>query len=119
MLEAGQEPGEGKAAPSPAALQGGAGGPTPARPTATPRRPPAARPGAEAQVLRWASLRGPDPSGSSDPLPHPDPGARNTPRSLESGRPGLCKQLFKGFLQFSALRGCLFQAHLPTLKIHK
>lgn len=113
------EPREGEVVPSPAALRRGARGLTPALPTATPRRPPAVRPRAEAQALGLKSPRAADPSGPSEPLPHPGPGARSPHRSLESGRPGLCKQLFKGFLQFSALGGCLFQAHLPTLKIYK
>lgn len=81
--------------------------------------PPSSAPWAKARAVGLASPRGADPSGSLEPLPHPGPGARSPHRSLESGRPGLCKQLFKGFLQFSAPRGCLFHAHLPTLKIHK
>ena len=117
--ESGRKPGKGKAVPSPEALQEGARGLTPALPTATPQRPPAVRQGAKARAVGLASPRGADPSGSSEPLPHPGPGARSPHRSLESARPGLCKQLFKGFLQFSAPRGCLFHAHLPTLKIHK
>lgn len=95
-----------QAARNPAALQGGATGlPLPGgRPASAP--PISAPWGLGAQTRDWRPRRG----GSPEPLPRPGPGARSPRRSLEPGRPGLCKQLFKALFQFSAQRGCLFQA---------
>ena len=41
---------------------------------------------------------------SSEPHSHPGPGDSSRGRSLESDRPGLCEQLFKGSLLLRALR---------------
>lgn len=78
--------------------------------------PPSSAPRGRAQALGLGRTQG--APNSSEPHSHPGPGDSSRGRSLESDRPGLCEQLFKGSLLFRALRRRLLQvpsAHLKNI----
>lgn len=80
--------------------------------------PPAVRPGPRPRPWDWRAHEGPTPASSPFPTgPRRALESRAAPSSLAVQ--GSTNSCLKALLQFSAVRGRLFRAHLPTLKIQE